>query len=108
MGVLTGYLGAAPSVVWALGAMAIVLAPVLVPVAVWIYTLVFAFSALWYAHYTLAALAGDCVPNATTFEILPPVARCHQRTNRELIEEARLIERPAVTGDTPPSPWSRP
>jgi hypothetical protein len=56
MGVLTGYLGAAPSLVWASGAIAIVLAPVLVPVAVWIYTLVFAFSALWFAHFALAAL----------------------------------------------------
>jgi hypothetical protein len=56
MGVLTGYLGAAPSLVWASGALAIVFAPVLVPVAVWIYTLVFAFSALWFAHYALAAL----------------------------------------------------
>ena len=56
MGVLTGYLGAAPSLVWASGALAIVFAPVLVPVAVWIYTLVFAFSALWFAHFALAAL----------------------------------------------------
>ncbi len=56
MGVLTGYLGAAPSLVWASGAALIVLAPVLVPVAVWIYTLVFAFSALWFAHFALAAL----------------------------------------------------
>ena len=56
MGVLTGYLGAAPSLIWASGAIAIVLAPVLVPVAVWVYTLVFAFSALWFAHFGLAAL----------------------------------------------------
>jgi hypothetical protein len=56
MGVLTGYLGAAPSLLWASGALAIVFAPVLVPLAVWIYTLVFAFSALWFAHYALAAL----------------------------------------------------
>ncbi len=56
MGVLTGYLGAAPSLVWASGAMLLALAPVLVPLAVWIYTLVFAFSALWFAHYALAAL----------------------------------------------------
>ena len=56
MGVLTGYLGAAPSIVWASGAIAIVFAPVLVPVAIWIYTLVFAFSALWVAHFALAAL----------------------------------------------------
>ncbi len=56
IGVLTGYLGAAPSLLWATGALAIVFAPVLVPIAVWIYTLVFAFSALWFAHYALAAL----------------------------------------------------
>ena len=56
MGVMTGYLGAAPSLVWASGALAIVFAPVLVPIAVWIYTLVFAFGALWFAHYALAAL----------------------------------------------------
>jgi hypothetical protein len=57
MGVVTGYLGAAPSLVWVSGAMAVVLAPVLVPLAIWIYTLVFAFSSLWYAHYALAALS---------------------------------------------------
>jgi hypothetical protein len=56
MGVLTGYLGAAPSIVWASGAIALILAPVLIPVAVWLYTLVFAFSALWFAHFALAAL----------------------------------------------------
>ncbi len=56
MGVVTGYLGAAPSLIWASGAFALVFAPVLVPLAVWIYTLVFAFSSLWFAHYALAAL----------------------------------------------------
>lgn len=56
MGVLTGYLGAAPSVVWASGVFFLALAPVLIPVAIWIYTLVFAFSALWFTHFALAAL----------------------------------------------------
>jgi Etoposide-induced protein 2.4 (EI24) len=57
IGVLTGYLGAAPSLLWASGVLFVAMAPVLVPVAIWIYTLVFAFSALWFAHYLLAALA---------------------------------------------------
>ena len=57
IGVLSGYLGAAPSLLWASGAMFVAMAPILVPVAVWIYTLVFAFSSLWFAHYGLAALA---------------------------------------------------
>jgi hypothetical protein len=30
---------------------------VLVPLAVWLYTLVFAFSSLWFSHFALAALA---------------------------------------------------
>jgi hypothetical protein len=57
MGILSGYMGAAPSLLWAWGAFAIVLAPVLVPVAIWIYTLIFAFASLWFAHFCLAALA---------------------------------------------------
>jgi len=56
IGVISGYLGAAPSLLWASGAMFIAMAPILVPVAIWMYTLVFAFSSLWFAHYTLAAL----------------------------------------------------
>nr|WP_316639933.1 EI24 domain-containing protein [uncultured Roseateles sp.] len=56
MGVICGYLGAAPSLVWAFGVIAVVLWPLLVVVTVWIYTLVFAFASLWFAHYALAAL----------------------------------------------------
>ena len=56
IGVVSGYLGAAPSLLWASGAMFVAMAPILVPVAIWIYTLVFAFSSLWFAHYTLTAL----------------------------------------------------
>ena len=56
IGIISGYLGAAPSLVWASGAMFVVAAPVLVPLAIWIYTVVFAFSSLWFAHYTLDAL----------------------------------------------------
>lgn len=56
MGVVCGFAGSAPSLIWASGAMFIALAPLLVPLAVWIYTLVFAFASLWFAHYLLAAL----------------------------------------------------
>jgi len=57
LGLATGYLGALPSLVWASGLVFLALAPILVPVAIWIYTLVFAFSSLWFAHFALAALA---------------------------------------------------
>jgi hypothetical protein len=56
MGVLTGYVSALPSMVWGFGA-ALIWAPFVLLVAIWIYTLVFAFSALWYSHYLLSALA---------------------------------------------------
>jgi hypothetical protein len=56
IGVCTGYLGAAPSLLWAAGALTLVFAPILLVVSVWLYTLVFAFAALWFAHYALAAL----------------------------------------------------
>jgi hypothetical protein len=56
MGVLSGYLGAAPSVIWASGAWLAAAFVILLPLAIWIYTLVFAFSSLWFAHYCLAAL----------------------------------------------------
>jgi len=56
IGIVTGYLGAAPSLIWAVSAATLILAPLLIAVSVWLYTLVFAFSALWFAHYGLAAL----------------------------------------------------
>ena len=56
MGVFTGLLGAAPGVVWASGALFAAAFVILIPIAIWIYMLVFAFSSLWFAHYALAAL----------------------------------------------------
>jgi len=56
IGIIAGYLGAAPSLLWAFGALTLVLAPFLAVASVWIYTLVFAFASLWFTHYALAAL----------------------------------------------------
>jgi len=56
IGVLTGYLGALPSMVWASGALFAAAFLVLIPLAIWIYALVFAFTSLWFTHYSLAAL----------------------------------------------------
>ena len=57
MGVICGYLGMAPGVVWVSGLVFLAAFWILVPIAIWIYALVFAFSALWFAHFCLAALA---------------------------------------------------
>lgn len=56
IGVITGFLGAAPSIVWASGVLFASMFVILVPLAIWIYTLVFAFSSLWFAHFSLYAL----------------------------------------------------
>jgi len=56
MGVFCGYLAAAPGLIWASGALFAAAFVYLVPLAIWIYTLVFALSSLWFAHYCLAAL----------------------------------------------------
>jgi len=76
MGVVTGYLGAAPSIVWASGWFFAAAFPILIPAAIWIYTLVFAFSALWFAHYCLAALeqlrsAQSAAPVPPALQVLP-------------------------------------
>ncbi|MDQ7745681.1 EI24 domain-containing protein [Hydrogenophaga pseudoflava] len=91
MGILSGYLGAAPSLLWASGAMFVALAPLLVPVAIWIYTLVFAFASLWFAHFTLAAL--QRMRAAGTVEVLGPEPR---------ILPADAMETPAPTTILPP------
>jgi hypothetical protein len=84
IGVLTGYLGVAPSIVWASGALFAAAFVFLVPVAIWIYTLVFAFSSLWFGHYCLTALqqlrAGTAVVQPAVAQpiaeppVLPPPA----------------------------------
>lgn len=79
MGVLCGYLGAAPSLLWASGAMFIALAPLLVPLAIWIYALVFAFASLWFTHYLLAALARARAQDAAT----APIESAPPRPDRE-------------------------
>lgn len=57
MGIVSGLLGSAPTVLWVLGALSVLLAPVVIVASIWLYTLVFAFASLWFGHYTLAQLS---------------------------------------------------
>ena len=57
MGVICGYLGMAPGIVWVSGLVFLAAFWILIPIAIWVYALVFAFSALWFAHFCLGALA---------------------------------------------------
>ncbi len=56
IGVVSGYLGALPSLLWVSVPMVAMMFPVLVPTTIWVYTFVFAFSGLWFCHFCLAAL----------------------------------------------------
>jgi hypothetical protein len=56
MGVASGLLGSAPAAVWALSALTLVLAPLVLVLSVWLYTAVFTFTSLWFAHFLLQAL----------------------------------------------------
>ena len=56
MGVACGFIGALPSLLWVAGSAALLLAPILVLVAVWLYTVIFVFAACWFTHFCLAEL----------------------------------------------------
>ena len=79
MGFVVGFLGATPSLLWSMGLMAIAMAPLLLPLSVWLYTVVFVFASLWFVHYCLAALealraeheAGIFVPTRPLTQIDP-------------------------------------
>lgn len=106
IGVISGYLGAAPSVLWASGALFIAMAPVLVPFAIWIYTLVFAFSSLWFAHYTLAALQELRAKKAAEAAIAPARRASDTATIEVIGNAAEPLQLPAsnAVGPNPAGP----
>lgn len=97
IGVVSGFLGAVPSLIWAFGALALVFAPVLIVVSIWLYTLVFAFSALWFAHYALHALHGLRMADATRVATAPPAHATGLLTDGAAA---------AVLPPAPPAPYS--
>ena len=56
MGIASGMLGAVPTFFWATSALALILFPIVSFVALWIYSLIFVFAALWFSHFLLDAL----------------------------------------------------
>jgi hypothetical protein len=98
MGVVTGFMGAVPTLVWAAGVFAIVLAPLLLIVSVWLYTLVFAFAAAWFAHFALAAL------QALRAERVASEATAQQATRLDAPTDLR--HPPARRSPEPPAPPS--
>jgi hypothetical protein len=56
MGIASGMLGAVPTFFWATSALALVLFPIVSFVALWIYSFIFVFAALWFSYFLLDAL----------------------------------------------------
>ena len=56
MGLVCGYIASLPSLLWAAGTPALLAAPLLAPLLAWVYTAVFVFAALWFAHFLLPRL----------------------------------------------------
>ena len=96
IGIVTGYLGAAPSIVWASGVVFAAAFFVLVPLAIWIYTLVFAFSSLWFTHYGLAALQRLRAERATMAPMTGPAPLAEAAVHPK--------EAPALNMAAPPAP----
>ena len=95
IGVMTGYLGAAPSLVWASGVLFAAAFFVLIPVAIWIYTLVFAFSSLWFSHYCLEALQrlrDETAATVFSSTVIPP------------LDDASPVSLPSLPDDHRPPP----
>ncbi len=106
MGVITGLMGAAPSLVWASGALFAAAFVILVPVAIWIYTLVFAFSSLWFAHYTLAALQALRQEPYTTASTAGTAASAASAASASTFASAHPFAKPNENA-VPPSPHTQ-
>ena len=74
MGVASAFLSAVPGLLWASSAWLVFAAPVLLPVSIWLYALVFALSSLWFTHYLLAELA---LLRQNTSQSRPPITPFH-------------------------------
>ncbi|NHZ79527.1 hypothetical protein F2P44_09580 [Massilia sp. CCM 8695] len=58
IGVVSGFIGALPGIVWIGGAlMSVLLFPFLAAISIWLYVLIFVFTALWFQYYCMQALA---------------------------------------------------
>lgn len=56
IGVVTGLLGSLPALLWVTSVAMIVLFPFVALAAIWLYVLIFVFSAFWFAHFCLGEL----------------------------------------------------
>ncbi len=90
MGIVCGFLCGVPSMIWTLGMGVIIAAPFVMVGVIWLYTLIFTFSALWFTHYGLSVLAALRGAEAAMRAVQPAVA---PSSDLQLVEEVPPHER---------------
>ena len=90
MGIICGFLCGVPSMIWTLSMQFIILAPFIMVGVIWLYTMIFTFSALWFTHYGLAVLASLRAAEVAMRAVAPAVA---PESDLQLVEEVPPHER---------------
>jgi hypothetical protein len=71
IGVIAGACGAIPGLVW-LGGAVTLLFPILAPLSIWLFIMVFIFTALWFQYYCMQALEELRVADTATVQLVKP------------------------------------
>jgi hypothetical protein len=90
MGIVCGFLCGVPSMIWTLSMQFIIFAPFIMVGVVWLYTMIFTFSALWFTHYSLSVLASLRLAEAAMRAVQPTAA---PSSDLQLVEEVPPHER---------------
>ncbi len=90
MGIVCGFLCGVPSMIWTISMQFIIFAPFIMVGVIWLYTMIFTFSALWFTHYGLAVLASLRAAEVAMRAVQPAVA---PSSDLQLVEEVPPHER---------------
>ncbi|MCK9688669.1 EI24 domain-containing protein [Scleromatobacter humisilvae] len=90
MGIVCGFLCGVPSMIWTLSMQLIIFAPFIMVGVIWLYTMIFTFSALWFTHYGLGVLATLRDAESAMRAVQPAVV---PSSDLQLVEEVPPHER---------------
>ncbi len=101
MGIVCGFLCGVPSMIWTISMQFIIFAPFIMVGVIWLYTMIFTFSALWFTHYGLAVLASLRAAEVAMRAVQPAVA---PSSDLQLVEEVPPHERFGFDAGAPEAP----
>jgi hypothetical protein len=87
--------------IWTISVTVLIFAPVVMPPVIWLYTMIFTFSALWFTHYCLAVLASLRAAEDAMRAVQPSVA---PSSDLQLVEEVPPHERFGYDAGAPETP----